>query len=128
MIELKRLYKQYKTKKGTVTGVDDRLVDGTVAYKVVTAPAVSSDAAYNRLDAADVTLTNLDNDVQRRVPIIAPPAAATAPPSQPLMPTGATGAAAVAFAALAGGDGDMPSSGSGVAARPRARLMAARNR
>ena len=46
----------------TVTGVDDAIVDGDVAYTVVTAAAVSSDSAYNGLNAADVSLTNNDND------------------------------------------------------------------
>ncbi|MCY2987017.1 MAG: dockerin type I domain-containing protein, partial [Planctomycetota bacterium] len=47
----------------TVTGVDDVVVDGNVAYTVVTAPAVSSDSNYNGLNAADVSVTNQDNDV-----------------------------------------------------------------
>ena len=46
----------------TVTGVDDAVVDGTIAYTIVTAPAVSTDANYNRRDAADVAVTNTDND------------------------------------------------------------------
>ena len=46
----------------TVTGVDDAIVDGNVAYTVVTAAAVSSDSAYNGLNAADVSLINNDND------------------------------------------------------------------
>jgi hypothetical protein len=46
----------------TVTGVDDTLVDGDIAYTIVTAPATSSDAKYNGLNPADVAVTNLDND------------------------------------------------------------------
>ena len=46
----------------TVTGVDDAIVDGNVAYSVLTAAAVSTDAAYNGLDADDVSLINTDND------------------------------------------------------------------
>ena len=46
----------------TVTGVDDALDDGDVGYTIVTAPAVSSDAGYNGLDAEDVTATNKDDD------------------------------------------------------------------
>ena len=38
----------------TVTGVDDAVVDGDVAYTIVTAPAVSTDANYNGANAADV--------------------------------------------------------------------------
>ena len=46
----------------TVTGVDDAIVDGDIAYAVVTAPAVSADLDYDWLDAADVSATNLDDD------------------------------------------------------------------
>jgi len=45
----------------TVTGVDDALVDGNVAYTIVTA-ATSSDPAYNAIAVADVSVTNTDND------------------------------------------------------------------
>src|SRR5206468_2554666 len=47
----------------TVTGVDDFVQDGNIAYSIVTAPAVSTDDGYNNLNAADVTVTNTDNDV-----------------------------------------------------------------
>ena len=46
----------------TVTGVDDLLVDGNQPFEIITAPAVSTDPAYNNLDAADVTFTNIDNE------------------------------------------------------------------
>ncbi|HNB64921.1 MAG TPA: DUF4347 domain-containing protein, partial [Rhodocyclaceae bacterium] len=46
----------------TVTGVDDTIVDGTVAYSAVLGAATSSDAAYNGLNPADVSLSNTDND------------------------------------------------------------------
>ncbi|HLE51157.1 MAG TPA: hypothetical protein VI755_03810, partial [Anaerolineales bacterium] len=46
----------------TVTGVDDPVVDGNVAYTIVTDPASSSDPNYNTLNAADVSVTNNDND------------------------------------------------------------------
>src|SRR5436309_2452114 len=46
----------------TVTGVDDFAVDGDVAYTIVTAAATSTDGSYNGLDAADVAVTNTDND------------------------------------------------------------------
>ncbi|MFN7982695.1 MAG: hypothetical protein U0Q11_12620 [Vicinamibacterales bacterium] len=46
----------------TVTGVDDFLVDGAVAYTIVTAAATSSDLNYSGLNASDVTVTNGDND------------------------------------------------------------------
>jgi hypothetical protein len=47
----------------TVVGVDDALPDGTQMYTVTTAPAVSSDPLYNGMNAADVSVANLDNDV-----------------------------------------------------------------
>jgi hypothetical protein len=46
----------------TVTGVDDAVADGAVAYSAVTAAAVSADPAYDGLDPADVTLTNTDDE------------------------------------------------------------------
>ena len=47
----------------TVTGVDDPVVDGNVPYTIVTAPASSGDPAYQGLNAADVAVTNQDNEV-----------------------------------------------------------------
>ena len=46
----------------TVTGVDDVLDDGDVAYSIVTAAATSTDVVYNGINAADVAVTNTDND------------------------------------------------------------------
>ena len=46
----------------TVTGVDDAVVDGDVAYTIVTAAAASTDANYSGVNAADVAVTNTDND------------------------------------------------------------------
>jgi len=46
----------------TVTGVDDTLVDGPITYKVILAPAVSTDADYNGIDPADVSLANADDE------------------------------------------------------------------
>jgi hypothetical protein len=46
----------------TITGVDDPIEDGDVAYTIITAPASSSDPDYDGLDPDDVALTNLDND------------------------------------------------------------------
>src|SRR5256712_7175537 len=51
----------------TVTGVDDYAVDGAVAYTIVTAAATSTDGSYNGLNAADVAVTNLDNDTSSGV-------------------------------------------------------------
>ena len=46
----------------TVTGADDVLDDGNVAYTIVTAAANSADLIYNGIDAPDVAVTNTDND------------------------------------------------------------------
>src|SRR5439155_501791 len=46
----------------TVTGVDDFVADGAVAYTIVTAAATSTDPGYNGMDPADVAVTNTDND------------------------------------------------------------------
>jgi hypothetical protein len=55
----------------TVTGVDDPVIDGDIAYQIITAPAISNDPIYNGMVAADVSVTNQDNDVAG---IIATPA------------------------------------------------------
>jgi hypothetical protein len=46
----------------TVTGVDDSVMDGNIAYKALTAAAASTDPNYNGMDAADVNIANTDND------------------------------------------------------------------
>ena len=46
----------------TVTGVNDDLDDGDIAYSIVTAAATSADGVYNGIDPADVSVTNTDND------------------------------------------------------------------
>ena len=46
----------------TVTGVDDAIEDGNVAYTINTAAAMSTDPNYNGLDADDVGVTNLDDE------------------------------------------------------------------
>src|SRR4051812_2485281 len=46
----------------TVTGVDDLVDDDDVAYTIITAAATSSDPNYSGLNAANVQLTNVDND------------------------------------------------------------------
>ena len=43
----------------TVTGVDDFAMDGDIAYTIITAPAVSTDAKYNGVNAADVAVTRM---------------------------------------------------------------------
>ena len=47
----------------TVTGANDFVIDGSVAYTIVTAAAVSGDPVYSGFDAADVAVSNADNDV-----------------------------------------------------------------
>src|SRR5207244_6845453 len=46
----------------TVTGVDDALQDGDIAYQVSVNPAASGDPNYSGRDPADVAVTNTDND------------------------------------------------------------------
>jgi hypothetical protein len=46
----------------TVTGVNDALADGNIAYSIVTAAAVSTDPSYSGRNASDVAVTNQDND------------------------------------------------------------------
>ncbi len=46
----------------TITGVDDLVDDGNIAYNIITAPATSTDAKYSGMDAADVAVTNINND------------------------------------------------------------------
>src|SRR5207253_621473 len=47
----------------TVTGVDDQVDDGDIAYTITTAAASSADPNYNNMNAADVAATNTDDDV-----------------------------------------------------------------
>lgn len=47
----------------TVSGVDDVVNDGDIAYSVVTTSVVSADPNYNNLVAPSVDLVNIDNDV-----------------------------------------------------------------
>ncbi len=46
----------------TITGVDDDLVDGTIAYNIILAAANSGDENYNGLKPNDVVVKNLNND------------------------------------------------------------------
>src|SRR5204862_266365 len=47
----------------TITGVNDLVADGDVAYTIVTAAAVSTDPGYSGRNASDVAVTNTDNDI-----------------------------------------------------------------
>jgi len=68
----------------TVRGINDIFDDGDVAYMVRLAPALSSDPSYRGLDAADVAVTNQDND---------DPAGITVAPTSGLVTTEAGGTA-----------------------------------
>jgi hypothetical protein len=46
----------------TVTGLDDDLDDGNVAFTIVTGAGFGSDPAYSGLAVADVSVSNTDND------------------------------------------------------------------
>src|SRR6185436_15699938 len=46
----------------TVTGVDDLVDDGDIAYNVVLGAPTTADAIYAAIDPADVSVTNADND------------------------------------------------------------------
>src|SRR5204863_502135 len=47
----------------TVTGADDAVQDGAVAYAIVLGAASGADPGYAGMDAADVSVTNADDDV-----------------------------------------------------------------
>ncbi len=51
------------TQTVTVSGVNDAVVDGDIAYTFVLAAAVSSDPNFQGLNPADVSVVNLDDDV-----------------------------------------------------------------
>jgi len=46
----------------TITGIDDLVVDGNIAYSIITAPASSTDPFYNSVNPINVSVTNNDND------------------------------------------------------------------
>jgi hypothetical protein len=46
----------------TVTGVDDGVKDGDIAYTIITAASSSADPVYHGIDPADVAVLNLDNE------------------------------------------------------------------
>ncbi|MEG4144760.1 S8 family serine peptidase [Microcoleus sp. Pol12B5] len=51
-----------QTQTVTVTGVDDKVVDGDKNYRIVIKPAVSNDRNYSGLNAADAIAVSIDND------------------------------------------------------------------
>jgi len=46
----------------TVTGQDDALVDGNVAFTIITGVSASTDPAFNGINPPDVGVTNVDNE------------------------------------------------------------------
>lgn len=48
----------------TITGVDDAVDDGDIAYSIVTAAAVSADPNYGGVDPPDVGVSNTDDDMR----------------------------------------------------------------
>lgn len=48
----------------TVTGVDDTILDGNIAYTAAIAVATSTDLLYNGINPADFSITNLDDEVE----------------------------------------------------------------
>lgn len=46
----------------TITGVDDTVADGAIAYTIITGTATSADGNYNGVDPANVSVVNNDND------------------------------------------------------------------
>ena len=47
----------------TINGVDDGLTDGDVTYQLITANTTSNDTTYNGLVVDNVTLTNIDDEI-----------------------------------------------------------------
>ncbi len=46
----------------TVTGVDDSIDDGNIAFTILTSASVSDDVSYNNINPNNVSVTNEDND------------------------------------------------------------------
>ena len=93
----------------TVSGVDDPDVDGDMAYTILTAPATGA-AEYVGIDAADVSVTNVDNEVAPGVTVssIAPNSMDAGSTIMNVMISG-SGFAAGASVTFANGQGPAPS-------------------
>jgi Calx-beta domain len=48
----------------SITGIDDTVVDGAQPYTIVLDPATSDDPMFDGMDADDVQVTNVDDDLQ----------------------------------------------------------------
>lgn len=46
----------------TITGIDDNVVDSSIAYSIVLGAATSTDPDFNGLNPTDVSVTNTDNE------------------------------------------------------------------
>mgnify|MGYP006276540251 CR=1 FL=1 len=51
----------------TITGVDDSLDDGDVAYTITIGPGSSNDENYNGLDPENIQGTNIDNNISLKI-------------------------------------------------------------
>jgi gliding motility-associated-like protein len=47
----------------TITGLDDGIADGNVTYQLITTNSASDDANFNGLVIDDITLTNIDDEI-----------------------------------------------------------------
>lgn len=56
----------------TVTGVDDQLDDGDVAYSIQLGVISSTDSGFNGMNPVDISLVNLDNDFFPDIAVTAP--------------------------------------------------------
>jgi hypothetical protein len=56
----------------TLTGVDDNVQDGNVAYQIVLDASSSADAAYKTLAPISLNATNLDNDLNKQWRVFVP--------------------------------------------------------
>ena len=56
----------------TVTGVDDYIADGEVAYTIITAPASSTDTLYNSINASDLVVDIISTMNRRELPLFLP--------------------------------------------------------
>ena len=56
----------------TITGIDDQIDDGDVAFTIETKPANSADPKYHAQNAADVSVTNLNDEDKAGVTIEEP--------------------------------------------------------
>ncbi|MFM7116917.1 MAG: S8 family serine peptidase [Planctomycetota bacterium] len=56
----------------TITGVDDQLDDGDIAYSILLGVISSTDSGFSGMNPADISLINLDNDFFPDIAVTAP--------------------------------------------------------